>query len=243
MLIEKPNPAQGPVGRGLEAFGGFDAGGAVPAQELMDMGFSQARPAGEFPRGDPSSGQDSTKIDHANKHSSHALLAQGVESYFPDDAKGDNDGMTRWPQQQRLRDLVKQYQSDTGATQAKIAEELGTTVGTLRQWLYNKTRQPELETLQRLAGFFKVPVTDFIDNPGEKVIGHDLTNLSDQARFLLTMIVKDYAAEDLSDEDRRFLAEDYLRSRERLRTLRATASEPARGDRPGGRVPPQRRRK
>lgn len=128
--------------------------------------------------------------------------------------------MDAWLHRSKFQDRVKAYQAATGATQEGVAQALGTTVGTLRGWLYNRNRKPSIETLQRAAALFSCSVTEFMDDPGAAVAGQSLEGLSETRRFVARLMLEDLKAEDLSDDDVRILMEDHQRALERLRALK-----------------------
>lgn len=106
-----------------------------------------------------------------------------------------------WAQLETFKKRLKEYQKKSGKKQVTVAEELGTTYGTLRFWLAG-VRPPGFPNLKRAALLFGCSVTEFIDDPGKKIAGHDVSYLSDQARFFAGLLVKDLAMEDLTDDDR-----------------------------------------
>lgn len=128
-----------------------------------------------------------------------------------------------WPQRLRFRVLLALYQARNGKTQEQAAEDLGVSLGHLRNLCYRPGRRPSLELIRRASGLFGVALTEFVDSPGVQIGGQDLSSQSDQARFLSTVIVKDMSAEDLSDEDRQELWEDFQRGLARIRKRNARA--------------------
>ncbi len=149
----------------------------------------------------------------------HRRPSSGIKSL------ADYVGMTDvWPQRQRFRVLLALYQTRNGKTQQQVADDLGVSLGHLRNLLYRPGRRPSLEVIQRACGLFSVPVTDFVDNPAAQVGGQDLSSQTDQARFFATVIIKDMSAEDLSDEDRQELWEDFQRGLARIRKRNTRAN-------------------
>lgn len=141
--------------------------------------------------------------------------------------------MSRYVQQPALKAAVKAYQERTGKKQEEVAQELGTTLGTLRQWLNNKARMPELSSLQKISKLTKVSVVEFIDDPGADYAGLDLSNESEETRFLAKMVIKGATTRNLSDEQKTFILQDLQTAIERA-TL-APPREPGggRADHPG----------
>lgn len=103
-------------------------------------------------------------------------------------------------QQPSLKKAIRDYQKRSGKTQAQVAEELGTSLGVLRQWLNNKTRRPELASLQRISALTGVSVTEFIDDPAQpgtspalgemdrmfvRLVETDVTKLTDRQKLSL----------------------------------------------------------
>lgn len=70
-----------------------------------------------------------------------------------------------WKQVELFKKRVRDYQDQTSKTQAKVAEDLGTSYGTLRFWL-SGVRPPKRENLQRAAALFGCSILEFIDDPG-----------------------------------------------------------------------------
>lgn len=96
-----------------------------------------------------------------------------------------------WAQVEAFHQALKGYQERTGKTQAQVADELGTSYGTLRFWL-SGTRSPKRENLIRAAGLFGVPVTDFMDAP---VFADMKTEVLDErGRFIKRVMGADLAA-------------------------------------------------
>jgi transcriptional regulator with XRE-family HTH domain len=105
-----------------------------------------------------------------------------------------------WIQLESFKSRLKEYQARTGKTQVQVAEDLGTSYGTLRFWLAG-VRPPSLSTLQNAANIFGCSVSEFIDDPAKNIAGQNLSDSSEKKRFLAGLIVKDLRMEDLTDDD------------------------------------------
>ena len=141
--------------------------------------------------------------------------------------------MSRYIQQPALKVAVKAYQARTGKTQQEVAEALGTTLGTLRQWLNNKERRPELESLQKISALTRVSVMQFIDDPGADYAGQDLSQESEDTRFLASMIIRGVMKKDLSDEQKGYILQDISRAVDRVASMPPGPAAPGRADHPG----------
>ena len=218
----KRRPRNGPASSGLNAYrqlrGGHPMARKHPPE--MDVGHpqlpSKVRNGAREEVPDVSHALDDMAFQATVKH---RRTSSGIESM------ADYVGMTDvWPQRQRFRVLLALYQTNTRKNQQQAAEDLGVSLGHLRNLLYRPGRRPSLEVIQRACGLFGVPVTDFVDNPTAQVGGQDLSSQTDQARFFATVIIKDMSAEDLSDEDRQELWEDFQRGLARIRKRNARAN-------------------
>lgn len=145
-----------------------------------------------------------------------------------------------WPQRTIYRAHLEDYLEKSGKTQAQFCEEVGISMSHLHNNLYRQTKRLGLDVLQRSSAIFsKVApgersILNYIDDPGGVIGGQLLSDQSDQARFFTSLIVKDYRAEDLTDDDRRDLWQDHLRALERLRQFHARGTRSAGPDHPGG---------
>ena len=100
-----------------------------------------------------------------------------------------------WTRVDALRRRIREYQDRTGRTQAEVAEDLGTTYGTLRWWLAG-VRPPKNANLQNIVAVLGPPcsMAEFIDDPGSPPAGlpADLWDqASDQDRALAMAILED----------------------------------------------------
>ena len=114
----------------------------------------------------------------------------------------------RWPQRALFKRYLKLLAKKEGLTMTEVAEKLGTTYNTLRQYISvaRKDTRPSLEFIQRAAALFECSVTEFIDNPGEPMQGLALAN-SEEERVFLREVAHDIAT--LAPEKRRLLAESW----------------------------------
>lgn len=202
-------------------------------QDAVDMRLGNARAQGQRPRGQAGVTEDRAKVGHPVEGNTAALTLQALGSHFINDLAAHTWAMSRFPQQVRLKAAVKAYQERTGKTQEEVAADLGTTLGTLRQWLNNKARKPELETLQKISALTKVSVAEFIDDPGREYAGQDLSDHSEEDRFFASMVIKGVLTKDLTDDQRRFIIEDVFRAVDRVRALGAPGARAGRSDHPG----------
>lgn len=97
-----------------------------------------------------------------------------------------------WPQRGVFADLIRDYLKKTGSRQADFAEKVGTTTGTLRQWLYNSRRKPDIKNLILVSSLLGCPITTFIDNPSENIPGIPVGKTEEERVMVRRM------AEDLS---------------------------------------------
>lgn len=200
----------------------------------MNVGFGNRSKPGKLARRDAGKAEQDTKIVHAPKGNTQALMVQGARSRFIFASLGNNLPMPRFIQQPALKAAIKAYQKRTGKKQEEVARELGTTLGTLRQWISNKDRRPELESLQKISALTKVSVTEFIDDPGADYAGLDLSSESEETRFLARMIIKGAKSRDLTDEQKTFILQDLQRAVERAALAPAKGPGAKGSDHPRG---------
>ena len=117
-----------------------------------------------------SSGEKAILESHERECNSETLPAQAQISHCGLLPQRNNAAMS-WPQVGIFKIRLKEYQGRTGRTQVQVADDLGTTYGTLRFWL-SGTRPPNRENLHRAATVFGCSITDFIDDPGADVPGY-----------------------------------------------------------------------
>lgn len=116
---------------------------------------------------------------------------------------------------------MDELQERTGKKHVEIAQDFGTSLATFRGWLYNKTKRPSLDTLQRAASLFGVSVTEFIDDPGQEIGGKTASDLTEKRRFIAGLMFDGITANELTDEDAQYLWEDFCANRARLVAMKA----------------------
>ncbi len=131
--------------------------------------------------------------------------------------------MDRWPQRKNFKAHVDAFKAKKALLSKEMAAELGLKPSTLNAYLYDPRTRPSEEMLRRAAILFGCSILEFMDDPGAAPGGQSLADFSEQSRFFANLIIKDLKAEDLSDDDRRILFEDFQHSLGRLRSLKASA--------------------
>lgn len=119
-----------------------------------------------------------------------------------------------WPKRTVYRARLEAYLKETGQTQEDFANGLGISLSHLRNSMYREEKRLGLEILQKSCAMFKCSILEFVDDPGAPISGQDMSSSSEQARFFASLITKDVAAEDLTDDERRYLYEDHIRALE-----------------------------
>ncbi len=195
---------------GLQLHRQLGPGPADAVQDVVEVGRRRFRPGRNLGDGLPG-GKEAFLHAHGSKCNSEPLTSQGPRSTCRMLLLGHHCRM--WTQLESFRKRLKEYQAKTGKTQAQVSVDLGTSYGTLRFWL-SGTRPPGLSTLQNAANLFGCSVTEFIDDPAGIIAGQDLSDRSEQTRFLAGLIVKDLALEDLTDEDRDHLYRAFAKERD-----------------------------
>lgn len=115
----------------------------------------------------------------------------------------NHHGNMTWAQVETFRAHLKRYQEVTKKTQAQVADDLGTTYGTLRFWL-SGTRPPKVENMKKAATLFGCRVTDFIDDPMEVPPGIDpekWTQVSEKSRVLASAMFEDLVSIPEAEQD------------------------------------------
>lgn len=107
---------------------------------------------------------------------------------------------------------MDEYKKSKGMTTAELALRLGTTLGTLNAYLYRATIKPSLEFLQGAASLAGCSVSEFIDDPGSKPAGIDLSGYSDIDRYRFEQMIRILSNKAFSDADKDLMLED-LRNR------------------------------
>lgn len=230
---EKLMPRYCPPRGFLDQSGRFGRRPPRPAQDAMDVRFRHPGSPGKLTRRETGRPEDGAEVVHPYKGNTLALTVQGQGSYFVKPMGSHNLPMARYVQQPALKAAVRAYQDRTGKKQEEVARELGTTLGTLHQWLNNKNRRPELENLQKISALTRVSVSEFIDDPGADYAGHDLSQESEETRFLAKMVIKGARAKDLTDEQKIFILQDTERAIERALLASARDTSVRGADHPG----------
>lgn len=129
-----------------------------------------------------------------------------------------------WPQFQNFKRHVAKYKKEHRIKHEDVAHRLDIKIAYLRNLLYGQ-KKPSFEFIQRAAALFECKLTEFIDDPGEKIAGEDASSLTPKRRFLAQMMFERYSSEDLTDEDAELLFQDFLANEQRLRAIKARRSE------------------
>ena len=211
-----------PIGGLLNANSRFRTSHADPAENAMNVVLGQAGPPGEFPWREFAGKKMATKIVHAIHANAKMTIVKGDSVYSLEISKShiaDMDDI--WTQRSIFKKDLDDYLAREGKTQGQFCDECGISLSYLRGVLYAPGKKFGIEVLQKASSIFRLSVTRWIDDPGGAISGQDLSDQSEEARFFASLMVKDVASKDLTDEDRRYLYEDHLRAIERLRQLRA----------------------
>lgn len=232
-MLKEVRPANASTSRGLDPLCGVHARFACSRQQAMDMGLGNLGKPGKLPGCDPRLLEFGPEVAHTTQGNTLALTVQASRSYSRHCRGDHNSGMPRYVQQPALKLAVKSYQARTGKTQQEVAEDLGTTLGTLRQWLNNKERKPELESLQKISALTRVSVMQFIDDPGRDYAGQDLSQESEETCFLASMIIRGVMKKDLTDEQKDYILQDISRAVDRVASMPPGASGSHGKDRAG----------
>ena len=136
-------------------------------------------------------------------------------------SNGDNPGMTRWPQRESFRKELNKYKKAQGITSKVAAERFGTALGTLNAYLSRKDTLPSLEWLQAACAVMKIGVNQFIDDPGgERPTTLDLSPYSAIDRYRFDQLIHELGDEQLTDDDRQMLFEDFKNKKQWLLSLK-----------------------
>lgn len=208
-------------GADQSARGGFDAlcklgtGAPDAAQDVVEVGRRRPRLPGNL-RNREASGENAVLHTHTRKPNSETLPRQALRSDCGKLKPGHHPVMA-WARVDAFREAVRQYQERTGKTQAQVAEDLGTTYGTLRFWL-SGTRPPKKENLTKAAEVFGCSITRFWDDPGERPDW--LAGLSETSRAQFDSLARAWGGDDLSDEERTILFNRILTEKAQLLAMR-----------------------
>ena len=85
---------------------------------------------------------------------------------------------------------IKSLRIQDNVTQPQLAEALGVGKSTVSMW-EGGNRQPDLETLEKIADYFNVPIGSFFPDyklPQQEKTAEDLSGLSDFEREVIRML-------------------------------------------------------
>ena len=128
-----------------------------------------------------------------------------------------------WPQRQKFKSALEEYQAKTGKKQAEVAEDLNMSLHGLRQVLYQKGRRCSFETAQKASALFGVSVTEFLDDPGAPPpgVGHEKwAAISERDRVIASAMFADITADQLTEAEKDELYRAYKEAKERIIRLR-----------------------
>jgi len=219
LVREELRPSNSPSGCGLDAFGERDRDRLLAGNGAVKGGVGLgAQPPLEFHDG---AGELASQVGHAAKCITQLDTVKPLQSYSLEGDTAPAWVMDIWGHRTQFRKRVDEYQARTGEKHLEIAERFGTTLATFRGWLYNKTKRPSLDTLQKASAIFGCSVTEFIDDPGQEIAGQSTQDLTDKRRFLAGLMFEGITADELSDEDAQYLWEDFCAARSRLVAMKA----------------------
>ena len=132
--------------------------------------------------------------------------------------------MERWPQRTRFRQLIEKYKATHRIVTRDVAELLNLKASTLLQYMYNRATRPSEHVLHRAAILFECSILEFLEDPAASRARTQAPESEDSSGFFSNLILKDLKAEDLTDEDRRILFEDFQQGLARLRALKGQGS-------------------
>ncbi len=167
-------------------------------------------------------GENWTDIGHALDCMPLGGRVNPENLYSPDGQNLHDLGMDDiWPRRVAFRNRLEEFLKQEGMTQKEFAEKIGISLSHLRNCLYREDKKLGIENIQRACAEFKCSIVEFVDDPGAPIGGQDMSNNSEQARFFGSLILKDVAAEDLTDDDRQELFKEHQRAVERIRAQKA----------------------
>lgn len=140
---------------------------------------------------------------------------KSLQPYFTNECIAHTCDMDSWPQRAAFSARLKEYQKQTGKTQAQAAIDLGLSLDGLRQILYQKKRRARLDTCQRAASVFGCSVTEFLDDPGANPAGVDLSTHTPMDRYRFGRMIESMNELPLTEEDKDILFEDWMRDAQR----------------------------
>ena len=101
--------------------------------------------------------------------------------------------MEKWTQRENWKSDVAAYRKSAKVKLSDIAQDLGITEATLKDYLYRHDTRPSLAVLQRSSALFQTSINRYIDNPGEPVPFDGWDGISDLDRMILLRIKQDLA--------------------------------------------------
>lgn len=97
----------------------------------------------------------------------------------------------KWTQRENWKADLKAHRKSAKAKLSDIAQDLGITEATLKDYLYRKDTRPSLAVLQRSSALFQASINRYLDNPGEPVPLEGWDGISDLDRMILLRIKQD----------------------------------------------------
>lgn len=233
----KVAPLHGPIGSSLNIHSKLRRALLLPGHIFMESGIGPPlQPPLKLCDGKRESRTD---IGHALKS---MPLQSRVKAQAPYSLNGQNlypwvmtNTTNLWPQRDTYRVDLENYLDRTGKTQQIFCEEVtaylaksggkreSLSLSHLRNCLYRKDKTMSFEILKASSAIFHKSVTNYIDDPGALIAGEDLSEESEDTRFLARTLVKGVTSKDITSEQAIYMAEDVLRALARLRPA------PARG--------------
>lgn len=209
----------------LDLNGEFSTGSSFPTDVFMQPWIANTlKPSQEFSGGDwhevPNIGHVEFSLAQCN---ASKCIVNPQKRYSRQKDRAYLEGMDRWPHRAKFASIVREYTERTGATQANIAANLDISLSYLRNLLYVDSRVPSWDLMMKASKFFGVPPSELIDDPVSQLAGHDLAKSSEFARFLSSVIVKDVASPDLTEDDLHEIWEDFKRGMDRIRRRKASS--------------------
>jgi transcriptional regulator with XRE-family HTH domain len=148
-----------------------------------------------------------------------------------------------WLQQGVFAERVKEYcrknglLTKRGAVQMDVLADLfNLNEDVLRHFLQDSTRKrPHINTLTHIASVIGCRVTEFLDVPSDPPNGippDRWSALCERERVLVSSLLADFSAEDLTLEEKELLYKDFQQSKEKMLKLKElwTTSASKRGE-------------
>lgn len=200
-------PADGALGRGLDADGELRAGaeGALGhRQPALIQGRGKVGPAAPNQAGKALDGylEGMRVSSHPSSVVCDTILSSPTEIAYLSYAT-QHERM-RWPQQPVFRSLVLEHRKTHALRPEDFAELIGVEPAYLHNMLYDKRVYPSLEALQRAADVLKVPISRLVDDkhgtlPGAE--GAPADRLSVAKRAAMLRMYQNLERDDVSDDD------------------------------------------